>query len=73
MRTIYVVNYDLIKQKRKEKHLSMQNMAMILGLNSRSAYYYKETGKSSFKDWEIAIIVPLLGIKFSDFFKKKGS
>lgn len=46
-------------------------MAMILGLNSRAAYYYKEEGRSPFKDNEIAKVVPLLGMTFNDFFIKK--
>jgi hypothetical protein len=46
-------------------------MAKILGLGSRTAYYYKEIGENAFLDSDIAIIVPLLGITFDDFFKKK--
>lgn len=48
-------------------------MAKILGLGSKTAYYYKETGKNAFLDRDIAIIVPLLGITFDEFFKKEGN
>lgn len=67
---MYVVNLELIKNKRKAKHLTLENMAMVLELNSRASYYYKEIGRSPFKDYEIAKVVPLLGISFNDFFIK---
>lgn len=68
---IYEVNYELLKEKRKEKNLTLEDMAKILGLGSRTAYYYKEIGENAFLDSDIAIIVPLLGITFDEFFKKK--
>lgn len=70
---IYEVNYSLIKKKRKEKRLTLKDMAKILGLGSEAAYYYKETGKNAFLDRDIVIIVPLLGITFDEFFKKEGN
>lgn len=71
MINIYEVNYSLLKEKRKEKGLTLNDMAKVLGLGSESAYYYKETGKNAFLDRDIAIIVPLLDITFDEFFKKK--
>lgn len=68
---MYIVNYKLIKQKRKDKHLTLDNMATLLGLASRTAYYYKEIGRSPFKDFEIATLAPFLGISFNKFFTKE--
>lgn len=48
-------------------------MARALGLGSNTAYYYKESGRNAFLDKDIAIIVPLLGITFDEFFKKEGN
>ena len=70
---IYKVNYNLIKNKRKEKNLTLGDMAKILGLGSKTAYYYKEVGRNAFLDKDIATIVPLLGITFDKFFKKEGN
>lgn len=68
---IYKVNYSLIKTRRKEKKLTLEDMAKVLGLGSKTAYYYKEVGRNAFLDKDIIIIVPLLGITFDEFFKKQ--
>ena len=73
MLIIYKVNYRLIKARRKEKNLTLEDMAKALGLGSKTAYYYKEVGRNAFLDKDIAIIVPLLGITFDEFFKKEGN
>lgn len=70
---IYKVNYRLIKARRKENNLTLEDMAKVLGLGSKTAYYYKEVGRNAFLDKDIAIIVPLLGITFDEFFKKEGN
>lgn len=72
MLIIYKVNYSLIKAKRKENNLTLEDMARALGLGSNTAYFYKEVGRNAFLDKDIAIIVPLLGITFDEFFKKEG-
>lgn len=73
MLIIYKVNYRLIKARRKENNLTLEDMAKVLGLGSKTAYYYKEVGRNAFLDKDIAIIVPLLGITFDEFFKKEGN
>lgn len=72
---IYKVNYSLIKARRKENNLTLEDMAKVLGLGSKTAYYYKEVGRNAFLDKDIAIIVPLLGITFDEFFEfeKEGN
>lgn len=70
---IYKVNYRLIKARRKENNLTLEDMAKVLGLGSKTAYYYKEVGRNAFLDKDIAIIVPLLGITFDEFFEKEGN
>lgn len=70
---IYKVNYRLIKARRKENNLTLEDMAKVLGLGSKTAYYYKEVGRNAFLDKDIAIIVPLLGITFNEFFEKEGN
>lgn len=67
---MYVVNRELLKERRKAKRLSLEAIAKALGLSSRMSYYHKEVGERPFKDKEIAILVPLLGITFNDFFKR---
>lgn len=67
---MYVVNRELLKERRKAKRLSLEAIAKKLGLSSRMSYYHKESGERPFKDKEIAILVPLLGITFNDFFKR---
>lgn len=66
---MYVVNRELLKKRRKELRLPLAEIAKELDLSSRMSYYHKEAGERPFKENEIAILVPLLGITFNDFFK----
>lgn len=68
---IYKVNYNLLRDKRKEKHFTLDYMAKALGLSNRTSYYHKEVGDNPFKDYEISKVISLLGISVNDFFIKE--
>ena len=67
----YVLNLELIKQKREEKHLTLQQMADALGIKDRWKYYKRENGDTKFKASEIPIIVSVLDIPYQKIFDIK--
>ena len=71
MLIIYRVNYELLREKRREKGFTLNEMAKLLNLSNRVSYFHKEHGDNPFKDQEIAFLVPFFGITFNDFFTKE--
>lgn len=67
----YVLNLELIKKRREEKNLTLQQMADALGIGDRWTYYKRENGDTNFKASEIPIIVSVLDIPYQKIFDKK--
>lgn len=64
----YSLNLRLIKEKRLERHLTLEEMAHSLGLSSKSDYFKRETGDTKFKSTELPILSKKLNIPFDNFF-----
>lgn len=64
----YKINLQLIKQKRLEKKLTLQEMAEALGLGSKSDYYKRESGDTRFKSTELPLLATKLGVPINSFF-----
>lgn len=70
MEVIYVngVDFILIKKTRKEKKLTLKEMADALGLTSASAYYKYENGIYKFKAEHLPLLVSMLKLRLEDIF-----
>lgn len=66
----YSFDLCLIRDKRISKGYSMQKMAELLGLESKSMYYKRETGDTQFKATEIPLLASLLDISIEKIFVK---
>lgn len=66
----YSFDLCLIREKRMSKGYSMQKMADLLGLESKSMYYKRETGNTQFKATEIPVLASLLDIPVEKIFVK---
>ncbi|MSD84256.1 XRE family transcriptional regulator [Lactobacillus curvatus] len=66
----YSFDLCLIREKRMFKGYSMQKMADLLGLESKSMYYKRETGNTQFKATEIPVLASLLDIPVEKIFVK---
>lgn len=64
----YSLNLRLIKERRIEKGLTLEEMAHALGLSSKSDYFKRETGATKFKSTELPVLSKKLDIPFSNFF-----
>lgn len=64
----YTINLKLIKQKREDKKLTLEEMANILGLSGKSDYFKRENGDTKFKSTELPILSAELGIPLTSFF-----
>lgn len=67
----YSLNLRLIKHKRKNKKITLEEMANALGLSSKSDYFKRETGITKFKSTELPIISNRLGIPIEKIFTSK--
>ena len=65
------MNPELLRQAMSEKGITVVQMCREIGI-SRKAFWSKCTGKSEFKQSEIAKIIDLLGTKYATaiFFPK---
>lgn len=63
-----VLNLDKLKEARKGKKLSQDDMAKALGWKSRSKYSKRENGIVSIGASELAIIAKKLGCDMEYFF-----
>lgn len=64
----YQVNIDLIRKKRIEKNITLERMAMQLGIDNKASYYRREIGETNFKSAELPIISQILGISLEKIF-----
>lgn len=62
------VNLPLIKKKRKEKDLSINQMASFLNLSNASQYWKRENGDYNFKPIELPVVSRELEIPFDSLF-----
>ncbi len=66
------LNLKFIRQKRKEKHIILQEMAEIMGLKNASTYMKYEKGEYSFKAEHLPILAKTFGCKIQDLFFENG-
>lgn len=68
-------NLDLmfIRNKRKEKGLTLRQMAKSLGFSNPSVYYKYETGIYSFKAKILPALAKILQCNINNFFNKNSS
>lgn len=62
------LNLVLIKQRRKEMRIPLQEMAETLGFKNASNYYKYEKGEYKFDASHIPVIAKKLKLKMSDIF-----
>lgn len=62
------VNLVLIKQRRKEMRITLQEMANALGFKNASNYYKYEKGEYKFEAEHIPVIARMLKLKMSEIF-----
>lgn len=67
----YSLNLRLIKSKRKNKKITLEEMANALGLSSKSDYFKREAGITKFKSTELPIVSNQLGIPIEKIFTSK--
>lgn len=67
----YQIDLKLIKDQRIKKGFTLQQMAGRLGLDSKSNYYKRENGDTSFKSSELPVLSKVLDIDMQHFFIKK--
>ena len=58
----YQVNLNLIRDARRNKKLSMQDMADSLDMGGRSSYFQREKGVVPFKATELQQVADILGL-----------
>lgn len=62
------VNLALIKQRRKEMRISLQEMAETLGWRNASNYYKYEKGEYEFDATHIPVVAKKLKLKMNEIF-----
>lgn len=62
------VNLESLRQKRKEKKVGVQEIIKSLNLQTKSAYYRKESGTNSFALEEAKILADLLDTTIDQLF-----
>lgn len=62
------VNLEIIKEKRKDKKYTINDMANKLGLANGSVYWKREVGQYKFKPEEVMMVSKILGIPFKKLF-----
>lgn len=62
------VNLVLIKQRRKEMRIPLQEMAETLGLRNASSYMKYENGTYKFKAEQLPIVSNKLRLKMNEIF-----
>lgn len=63
------INFDLLKQRRKEMRLSLQEMAECMGLKDGSTYWKYEKGVYKFKGHQLPVVASKLKLKLNDIFR----
>ncbi|MEB7723436.1 helix-turn-helix transcriptional regulator [Mammaliicoccus fleurettii] len=62
------VNTNRIKEIRKNKGISIEQMSNRMGFNSYQGYYKKEVGLRQFSANDISKICLILNVKYEDIF-----
>lgn len=62
------INHKFIKEKRKEKNITLQEMALYMGYKKASTYSNYENGIYSIKADMLPILANILDCKIEDFF-----
>lgn len=60
--------YENLREIRNNRNISALDMAMVIGLQTRAAYYKKESGLIKFSLEEAILISNYLGMKIEDIF-----
>jgi DNA-binding XRE family transcriptional regulator len=60
--------FDALRQLRKSKNVTCEDMARVLGLNTKSAYHKKENGKVPFSLSDAKKISDYFGKPVEDIF-----
>lgn len=68
MKKPLVVNLDLIKQKRSQRDISIEEMSKFMGYKGYQGYYYKENGIRKMSADDIAKISAILSIPINELF-----
>jgi transcriptional regulator with XRE-family HTH domain len=66
------IDLALIKSRRKEMRLTLQDMADELGFNDASTYWKYEKGMYKFKADHVPVVAAKLKIKMKDIFFSPG-
>ncbi len=62
------MNLSFVEKKRKEKGLTMQNMAELLGFQSAPAYCNYEKGKREFRAGMLPILAHAFNCEIKDLY-----
>lgn len=65
---MYEVNLALIRKRRKEMRITLQEMAELLGFKDASTYYKYEKGDTKFKAEQLPLIAEKLKLKMNEIF-----
>lgn len=68
MKKTLVVNLELIKQKRSQKDISIEEMSKFMGHKGYQGYYYKENGIRKMSADDIAKISVILSVPINELF-----
>lgn len=63
-----VLDLELILQKRKEKQITLQEMAETMGLKNASTYMKYEKGEYSFKAEHLPLLAKVFDCQIQDLF-----
>lgn len=66
------VNLEKIKSLRKEKGISLDEMAKMLGYESPNGYYYLEIGRGKFPAETLARVADILQVSITELFFEKN-
>ncbi|GJI52132.1 helix-turn-helix transcriptional regulator [Lactiplantibacillus plantarum] len=68
----YQINLELVKKSRLKQGLTQQQMADMLGIESKSNYSKRENGDTNFKSNEVPELAKILGLKidFKNFYQE---
>lgn len=62
------LNLNLIRKKRKDSQMTLQEMAEIMGLKNASTYMKYEKGDYSFKAEHLPVLAKVLNCEIQDLF-----
>lgn len=62
------LDLEKIKMLRKQKKLSLKNMALELGYETPTGYFYAESGRCNFKPNHLPLMSKKLGVPMEELF-----